>query len=38
MAEDKIDHDNFFLNIGRLTNQKNQILLIKLFNILIKKK
>lgn len=37
MAEDKIEHDNFFLNIGRLTNQKNQILLINLFNLFIKK-
>jgi len=37
MVQDKIDHNNFFLNIGRLTNQKNQILLINTFNILIKK-
>ena len=36
----KIDinlESNFFLNIGRLTNQKNQIILIKLFNRLAKK-
>ena len=37
IVQDKIDHNNFFLNIGRLTNQKNQILLINTFNILIKK-
>jgi len=34
---DKINHNNFFLNIGRLTKQKNQILLIELFHNLLKR-
>ena len=34
---DIINHNNFFLNIGRLTKQKNQILLIELFHNLLKR-